>query len=324
MQRIRWISTLLAIPAMAVLVASAGCGGGDTEKPKGGGASSTTGGATVTSGGESKKAASSAKQELASTGSGTIKGHVLYDGDPPKPAQLKMEKDTDHCMKGPKSDTTDPAWRVGGNKGVGNVVVWLQAPKSTYFKIPDAEKERKDTVLVQQPFCAFEPHVFAVYPSYYDPKAGKQTRTGQGFKVTNTAPIPHNTNLTFSDPLVNNMGGNNLIPAKSGDKVNELKFEVWPCKEKDFGKVQEVKFTCNVHAWMYAYGKIFDHPYFAVTTGGKDDDKDPGTFEIKNAPAGAEVELVYWHESMKGPKVVKKITLKDGETLTEDIKIKKE
>src|SRR5438067_13675637 len=98
MKRLRLLSTLLLIPAVAVLVASAGCGGGDTEKPKGG--SSTTGGSTATTGGAKGEKSPGAKTELASTGWGTLKGKVTFDGDPPKAEPLDFSKkpeDAPHC-----------------------------------------------------------------------------------------------------------------------------------------------------------------------------------------------------------------------------------
>ena len=48
--------------------------------------------------------------------------------------------------------------------------------------------------------------------------------------------------------------------------------------------------TCNIHPWMRGYLVIQPHPYVAVS--GKD-----GTFEIKNIPAGAPLELQVWHEA---------------------------
>jgi hypothetical protein len=66
---------------------------------------------------------------------------------------------------------------------------------------------------------------------------------------------------------------------------------------------------------MKGFAMVFDHPFEAVT-------KEDGVYEIKNAPAGAEVELVYWHESMTRPEVLEKITLKDKDTTTKDLKIK--
>jgi hypothetical protein len=312
MRHLRWVSAALTIPAFALL-AAVGCGGGDgkgTDKPK------IESSAPSTS--KAKTGSSAKKEEVASTGWGTLKGKVTFDGTPPTPKPLDITKDQATCNMGPPDEKNDPTWRVGADKGVANVVVWLQEPANKYFKIPDDQKKRTDTVVLDQPFCAFEPHVFALYPSYFDGK--KQERTGQKFEVKNSAPITHNTNLAFSDETLNT-GGNNLVPPKS-----ELKFDNFvPCKETDCGKLpQTMKVSCQVHPWMSATGKLFDHPFFAVTTGDRKGDKTFGEYEIKQAPAGAELELVYWHESMGAdakPVVLKKVTLKEGAN-TEDFKIK--
>ena len=43
-----------------------------------------------------------------------------------------------------------------------------------------------------------------------------------------------------------------------------------------------MQLACNIHGWMKAYVRVFDHPYYAVT------DED-GKFEIKLARVGAAI-----------------------------------
>jgi hypothetical protein len=148
-----------------------------------------------------------------------------------------------------------------------------------------------------------------VYPSYFDPQAKEQKPSGQKFVVANSAPITHNTNVTPSSTLIN-QGGNNILQSKS---KQEMVFK--PGKSNQAGGEQTILFTCNIHPWMKGYAKVFDHPFAVVT-------KEDGTFEIKNAPAGVELDLVYWHESMNAPQVAEKVTVKDKETATKDIKVK--
>jgi hypothetical protein len=262
-------------------------------------------------GGGGGAAAVAGATELESTGSGTLKGTIAYDGNPPAPTQIKMEKDPDYCRR------TDPkklqVWDVGPNKAVANVVVWLRAPKGKCFKIPEDMKQWKgDPVKIDQPHCAFEPRVVVLFPSYYDVKTKKQTATGQKFEVINDATIPHNTNWNPSNTLINS-GGNEILPPKT---KNPLNFTFKPCRSTEAGGEQTVVLACNIHTWMKGYAKVFDHPFADKT-------KEDGTYEIKNAPAGVELELVYWHESMdKGPQVLEKIILKDKEATTKDFKIK--
>ena len=46
--------------------------------------------------------------------------------------------------------------------------------------------------------------------------------------------------------------------------------------------------VCDIHGWMKAWIRVFDHPYYAVS------DKD-GMFEIKDAPVGT-FKIWYWSD----------------------------
>lgn len=253
-------------------------------------------------------------------GCGAVTGRVTYDGTPPEPQDLtpqinSKEVDAPHCKKGP---TTAETWVVGGaGNGVANVIVWMRAPKGEPFKIHEKLRTRSDTVRIDQPFCVFVPHVFVLFPSYFDPETGTQKPTGQTFKVANSAPIAHNAIVDFSDAIVNPMGGNVLMPPNAKDMTIEAR----PCKSNAFGGEQSVRIMCNIHPWMAARGRIFDHPFVSITRGASAGDKDFGTYRIANIPAGMDLELVYWHESMSAPKVLKKVTLKERETVVENFKI---
>src|SRR5262245_7812599 len=70
---------------------------------------------------------------VAGNGRGTLKGRVVYDGDPPERPELSAlleHRDRDHCKKG---DTRDPTWEVDRKtKGVANAVVYLKAPAGQF------------------------------------------------------------------------------------------------------------------------------------------------------------------------------------------------
>lgn len=234
------------------------------------------------------------KKAIVGTGTGTIKGKVTLDGEAPKGKKLNIDpanKDKDHCLKG---DTEDPTWEVGPGNGLANVVVYLKAPPGSYFKVDMNKKSWPDEVAIDQPFCAFRPHVSIAFPEY----EGKPT--GQKFLIKNSAPIGHNSRIggTSRNPVKNE----NLKPG--GHTEIHLKPDA-----------QVIKVNCDVHKWMESYVWAFDHPYAAVT-------KEDGTFEIKNVPTGVEVTVMAWHEAgePKG-KQIKKGTLKDGEDI--EFKIKK-
>jgi hypothetical protein len=316
MKRLRFVGAIFLMPVLGIF--TLGCGGSDESSKdvppstkvakKGGSGSKTTETKESTGGGGGGGATAAAgATELESTGSATLKGTVSFDGTPPAQTRVSITKDPEVCTRTDQKKLQ--VWEVGPNKGVANVVVWLRAPKGKCFKIPDDMKQWKgDPVKIDQPLCAFEPRVVALYPSYFDPQAKQQKPSGQKFVVANSAPkITHNTNVTPSSTLIN-QGSNNILQTNS---KQELVFK--PSKPNQAGGEQTITFTCNIHPWMKGFAMVFDHPFAAVT-------KEDGTYEIKNAPAGAEVELVYWHESMTRPEVLEKISLKD--TTTKDFKIK--
>jgi len=117
----------------------------------------------------------------------------------------------------------------------------------------------------------------------------------QKLVVKNSAPVAHNSRVTGG--MRNPAKGGILAPGKQEEYV--LKSDA-----------QKIVVSCDVHKWMEAYIWAFDHPYFAIT--GAD-----GSFEIKNAPYGADVWI--WHDSLppNGKEFKKGVA---GENL--DIKVK--
>lgn len=308
MQRLRAILTLtLLAPSLGVLVLASGCG---------------------KSGDQSGQAANTQQQPAPPSGekpkafvvkegdTGSIKGRVVYAGDPPMLPPItdrpdfKTNSDKAHCEQGP---TANQSWVIGQDKGVANVFVWVKPPGRDYFVVP--ESKRKDTreVVVDQPHCAFEPHAVVLFPKYRDDK-GKEQSTGQTFVVKNSAPINHNTKLQGSPKA--NPEKNVLIKGKSGDTVNQEKFDINPDS-------QAISIQCDLHKWMNGYAWAFDHPYAALT------DKD-GYFEIKDVPAGSEIYVVAWHEGGgyllpdgKGSNLGQKITVEKGKPSVVDFKVTK-
>lgn len=303
MYTLRINSALLLLPFVAAgLLVSSGCGGGS--KDEDGGAPPPPPRVKSKDGGGKRPG----RTEFESTGWGTLKGKVTFEGDKPTVADIstrddfKQHQDKDFCAKG---DLTEQVWKFGEGNGLANVVVWLKPPEGKTFKIP-ADKNWPMEVKIDQPHCAFEPHVVTLFPSYYDVNQNKPVPSGQVFKILNSATIKHNTKWAGSQ--LRNSEQSQTLDAKK-DKPAELEIKIQPDTEP-------ISFKCDFHKWMTGYAWAFDHPYAAVT------DKD-GNFEIKNVPAGAEVEIDFWHESFgKTPKVLKKATLKAGENV-ENFSIKK-
>jgi hypothetical protein len=109
-------------------------------------------------------------------------------------------------------------------------------------------------VVLNQLGCIYEPYVFGVM-------------VGQPVLIRNSDPMPHNINTTASANSANRFNIAQPFQGKKDIKV--------------FSKPEvPVKFMCNIHPWMLAYGGVFQHPFFAVTDS-------EGRFEIPlGLPAG--------------------------------------
>jgi hypothetical protein len=290
MRRLLGWGAAIVIPAvtLAILV---GCGGGtkpDDDEEDGGKKPKST---------QAKRGGTLAALEASYNG--TLTGKVTIEGKPDVAKltkdlqELMRAKDEAHCLAASASpeEKEQQAWRIDDNGGLGNVFVWLVPPSGKFFKVDMNKKTWDEKVIIDQPHCAFKPHVVVVFPKYRDDK-GKLVLTGQVFEVVNSADFNHNTNVE---------GGVNSIMAANA----KLPVELEPSNKP-------VEIKCNIHTWMNAFALALDHPYAAHT-------KPDGTYEIKNVPTGVEVQIIAWHEKAgflntdggKGQKV----TLKEKEVL---------
>ncbi|MGE3809259.1 MAG: hypothetical protein AB7K24_31735 [Gemmataceae bacterium] len=231
----------------------------------------------------------------------TLTGRVSVTGKVPSPVDLREQfkangtKDFEHCLKGRTSSET---WLVGPEHGLANVVVWLRESEGKYYQLPADAVAGIKPVVLDSPYCAFEPHVAVLWPDRFEPDTRKLTGTGQTFTIKNSAPIAHVAGWSSST-------GINSIPGRSlSSGPLQIDFHSGPLDRA--GGEDLIRFVCNIHPWMSAYVWVFDHPFAAVSSGGQ---ADFGTYRIEGAPTGVALELVYWHESLRQPKVLRNITL---------------
>jgi hypothetical protein len=301
MRRFTALAAILLVPALGLFLASSsGCKKGDD---KGTGDTKATGDGKKAGDDGAKKGARTA---LEASHDGVVKGKVVFDGEPPKMDYIEAMKKHDNkkgCLAGADFEQREQKWIVNPkNKGVANVVVSLQPPKGMYFELSEDERTRSDSVVLDQPHCAFVPHVVALFPQYYDGKDYK--KTGQKLLVKNSAEFTHNTKITPGG--LKNTGRSPTIPPQGKFEV-DLNYESAP-----------LQIGCDIHSWMYAIGLLFEHPFFAVTD-------QNGDFTIKNAPTGVEVRVIAWHEVAKefyGGKEGEKKTFKKGDNDLGTLKVK--
>jgi hypothetical protein len=188
----------------------------------------------------------------------TIKGKVVWEG--PVPAQPKIVPGVNQDVCARDKDPLEEDYLINPkNQGLKNVFVWIRPeglkrddpfPQDKIH--PSLLKPAKPEVEIEQPSCRFVPHALAL-------------RAGQKLVIKNNAPVAHNTKWDSNE-------NGNFNPIIEPGK----KFELPKPLVAEPGKIVVV---CNIHTWMKAHVRIFDHPYYALT------DAD-GQFEIKLAPTG--------------------------------------
>jgi hypothetical protein len=282
MRRLMTWATAALLPAFFASAVLIGCGGNET---KDGGPGKTDTGPKADKGDKDKKGkGKAAKEELASTGWGKLTGKVTLEGAEPNLATMDADikklmeanqQDGKFCLMGGPDETNQQKWQIGKDKGVQNVFVWLAPPDGKFFKVDWDKKSWPSEVTIDQPHCAFKPHAVILFPEGPDPADPKKTKpTGQKFQIKNSASINHNT-MWKGGP--DNPGDNVLIKA-GGERTVEVKPDP-----------KSIDFHCDIHKWMDAVARAYDHPYATLT------DKD-GNFTIDHVPAGVELHIVVWHE----------------------------
>ena len=177
---------------------------------------------------------------------GSIKGTVLYAGEPP--VQPVPERDSDpRCAKG----RADEAIVVTKGK-LRDVLVRIKNGTGGTHTAPAA------TALLDQKDCMYTPRVVGIV-------------AGQKLAVRNSDSTFHNVWGVVSNK--------DLFNKPQAPKAADLTLDPSAAKA---GDVVELK--CGVHGWMHAYVAVQDHPFFAVTKAdGTFEIKDlpQGTYELE-------------------------------------------
>lgn len=173
------------------------------------------------------------------------------------PAAAELKADKDVEVCG-KHKLVAEELVVGTDRGVANVVVFV---RDKGVKVHPDIATPSGKVVLDNKNCRFDPHVAFV-------------QTGQTLVLKNSDTVGHNSNVA----TIKNPPSNNLIPAGGEATVT------FPTEEAIPSQV-----TCNIHPWMKSWIVVRPNPYAAVSQA-------DGSFEIKNVPAGGELELQLWHE----------------------------
>jgi plastocyanin len=193
---------------------------------------------------------------------------VLLTGTPPPPALM----DTTATAQAACGDKVpDRSLSVGEGGALAHVIVSL----ANGAALP-AEGVAPPTAVLDQKKCSYEPPALAA-------------RAGTALEVRNSDPVMHNVRAMAGAQSVFNVAmpleGQTLrkpLPATPGT----------------------LQVKCDVHPWMRAVVRTFDHPYFTTTDA-------QGRFRLE-VPEGTHT-LVLWHDRL--PEASRPITVKAGETV---------
>ncbi len=206
---------------------------------------------------------SAAAAAPAGSGWATLAGRfVLEAGAKLRPRQpLRISKDAAVCAPKGRKVLDQVLLVDSESNGIANVAVFLRKAS----RVAESAGARDEPVLFDQKGCRFLSHVTGMV-------------VGQALEIRNSDPLGHNTNIATRG------GGFNQTVAADQSLLYR------PGKEESL----PVSVTCNVHPWMKAYLLPRANAYFAVTTSA-------GDFQIRDLPAGEELEFQVWHEFSAKP-----------------------
>jgi plastocyanin len=162
-------------------------------------------------------------------GRGTIEGVVRLSGTPPTPALF----DTTPAVAAVCGDKVpDRSLTVGEGGALAHVVVSLANGAS----LPAAGSSPPPAVLDQKK-CSYEPPALAA-------------RAGTTLEVRNSDPVMHNVRAVAGAQSVFNVA---------------MPLEGMSLKKPLPAAPGTVQMKCDVHPWMRAVVRTFDHPYFTTT-----------------------------------------------------------
>ncbi|MEW5975268.1 MAG: carboxypeptidase regulatory-like domain-containing protein [Acidobacteriota bacterium] len=209
----KMLFTSLAALGLSFLVA---CGGGGEQKP-----------AAEQPAAES--AAPTATIDPATAA--TITGKVTFEGEKPKPRQLRMDAEAS-CAAQHKEPVYSDDVVVNENNMLQYVFVYVKeglGDKTFAVSTEPVELDQKG--------CVYTPHVIGV-------------QTGQTIKIVNSDPTTHNVHPV---PANNREWNQSMVPGVAPLERTFAREEVM------------IPVKCNVHPWMKSYIGVLKHPFFAVT-----------------------------------------------------------
>jgi hypothetical protein len=177
---------------------------------------------------------------------GSIKGTVLFEGEPPVQETLKRDSEP-KCSK----NKTDEAVVVAKGK-LRDVLVRIKNGTAGKHTAPAT------AALIDQKDCMYTPRVIGIV-------------AGQKLQARNSDNTFHN--------VWGQVANKDVFNKPQGPKAADLTLDPSSAKPDDV-----IELKCGAHGWMHAYVAVQDHPFFAVTSSdGKFEIKNlpQGTYELE-------------------------------------------
>jgi hypothetical protein len=206
-------------------------------------------------------------ERLKEAAGASVEGRIRWLGQAPTRPRLLTNASVQRVC-GPS--VADNAFQLDGQGGVAEVVVWVEAPAAP---LPAGAGQQ---VVVDQAGCLYRPAVLAA-------------RAGGVLRLRNSDPLTHTVHATLSGRTLFNVA----MPLENA----ELSLKLPP-------EPSVLDLRCDVHPWMQAVVRTFDHPHF--TTTGAD-----GRFRLLGLLAAA-ADVHAWHPKLG--EAVRHVQLAEGVT----------
>ena len=160
---------------------------------------------------------------------GSLKGHVKFDGKPPKKKTLRMGADP-VCGSAHSGPVYTESFKVNDASDLAECLIWLR-------NVEYSGGISEEPAVIDQKGCIYIPHVFGM-------------QAGQELLIKNSDLTLHNIHAM---PKINK-------------EFNFAMPKVVKERKSTFEKPEDPFYIkCDVHPWMKSWALVLDHPYFAVT-----------------------------------------------------------
>ena len=214
--------------------------------------------------------AEQAPPERAAAAAGVLEGTIVLEGEAPAAP--------------PPTSLPESVWRQCGRslaarplvtspgRGIGGVVVSIEVKGSAGLEGPPPS--------IDQRGCEYLPGVLAA-------------RAGTTLEIHNSDPLIHTVRAGAGEKTLFNVG---------------MPLEGMVTRKGLPTSAAVIELQCDVHPWMHAWIKTFEHPYFTQTDA-------TGHYRLEGVPSGKQ-KVIFWHPRLQQQE--REVTIGSGKAVTLD------